>query len=108
VTELVQSGAEGAPAQLLYQGFPKDRQSAWHGDEPFSFVETRFLTVRVPYSETDVAAFRKAFACYKSQFRSEEMESYSKELEDIWDGHIYLRPWFGSEKGEDLFKLDGK
>jgi LmbE family N-acetylglucosaminyl deacetylase len=108
VTELVQSGAEGAPSQLLYPSFPKERRSAWHGEEPLSFVESRFLTVRVPYSKADSTAFRKAFACYKSQFRSEEMESYSKELEDIWDGHIYLRPWFGSEKGEDLFKLDGK
>jgi N-acetyl-1-D-myo-inositol-2-amino-2-deoxy-alpha-D-glucopyranoside deacetylase len=107
VTELVQSGAEGAPAQLLYQGFPKDRQSAWHGDEPFSFVETRFLTVRVPYSETDVAAFRKAFACY-SQFRSEEIESYSKGFEDMWGGRVNLRPWFGSETGEDLLNLHRK
>jgi len=46
VTELVQSGAENAPSLLLYHGFSKDRQSAWHGQEPFSFVESRFLTVR--------------------------------------------------------------
>ena len=105
VTELVQSGAEGAPAQLLYPGFPKERLSAWHAQEPFSFVENRFLTVRVSYSEADRIAFRKAFACYKSQFRSDEMESYSKQLEDVWAGHIYLRPWFGSEKSEDLFKF---
>jgi len=108
VTELVQSGAEGAPVQLLYPGFPKDRQLAWHEDEPMSFVETRFLTIRVPYSEADVVAFRKAFACYKSQWRSEEVESYSKELEDIWRGRIDLRPWFGSETGEDLLSLHRK
>ena len=107
VTELVQSGAEGAPVQLLYQGFPKDRQSAWHGEEPISFVETRFLTVRVPYSEADGTAFKKAFACYKSQFRSEEIESYSKQLEDMWGGRIYLRPWFGAESGDDVFTLKG-
>ena len=108
VTELVQSGAEGAPTQLFYQGFPKDRQSAWHGDEPFSFVETRFLTVRVPYSEADSTAFKKAFACYKSQFRSEEIESYSKQFEDMWGGRVYLRPWFGAESGDDIFTLKGQ
>jgi LmbE family N-acetylglucosaminyl deacetylase len=107
VTELVQSGADGAPIKLLYQGFPKDRQSAWHGEEPISFVETRFLTVRVPYSEADSTAFKKAFACYKSQFRSEEVESYSKQLQDMWNGRIYLRPWFGAESGEDVFTLKG-
>jgi LmbE family N-acetylglucosaminyl deacetylase len=105
VTELVQSGAEGAPAQLFYQGFPKDRQSAWHGEEPLSFVETRFLTVRVPYTEADSTAFKKAFACYKSQFRSEEIESYSKELEGIWRGRIDMRPWFGAVSGDDIFEL---
>jgi hypothetical protein len=84
---------------------PKDKQSAWHGEEPISFVETRFLTVRVPYSEADGTAFKKAFACYKSQFRSEEIESYSKQLEDVWGGRIYLRPWFGAESGDDIFTL---
>lgn len=108
VTELVQSGADGAPAQLFYPGFPKDKLSAWHGLEPFSFVENRFLTVRVPYSEADNSAFKKAFACYRSQFRPDELESYSKQLEDIWGGRIYLRPWFSSETGEDLFKLRGR
>jgi len=79
---------------------------AWDG-APFFCVETRYLTVRVPYSQADSTAFRKAFGCYKSQFRSEEMETYSKQLEDIWGGRVYLRPWFGSDTGEDLFKLRG-
>jgi len=50
-------------------------------------------------------AFKKAFACYKSQFRSEEIESYSKELEEMWSGRIDLRLWFGAVSRDDIFTL---
>ena len=64
-----------------------------------------FLTLRLPYSEADGTAFKKAFACYKSQFRSEEIESYSKELEEVWGGRIDLRLWFGAVSSDDIFTL---
>ena len=35
VSQVVQSGTEGAPRQLLDFGFPKDRLSSWRGEEPF-------------------------------------------------------------------------
>jgi len=105
VTQLVQSGAEGAPVQLLYPGFPKDRLSKWRGEEPLSPVGPFYLTIRVAYSKDDFSAFRKSFSCYKTQFEVEEINSYPKQLDDLWGGHIYLRPWFGSENTDDIFKL---
>jgi hypothetical protein len=87
------------PSHLFWRIIPdKARRFTWS-------VETRFLTVRVPYTEADSTAFKEAFACYKSQFRSEEIESYSKELEGIWRGRIDLRPWFGALSGDDIFRL---
>ncbi len=107
VTQVVQNGADGAPRQLLYPGFPKDRLSSWHSEEPISGVDASYLTVRVPYSKDDFTAFQKSFRCYRTQFLPEEMESYTKQFGELWGGRIYLRPWFGAERGDDLFTLKG-
>jgi hypothetical protein len=108
VTQVVQSGAEGAPRQLFYFGFPKDRLSAWHGQEPISGVDGSFLTVRVPYSKDEFVAFQKSFKCYKTQFLPEELETIPRQLDELWGGRIYLRPWFGAVRGDDLFTLKGQ
>ena len=108
VTQVVQSGAEGAPRQLFYFGFLKDRLSAWHGQEPISGVDGSYLTVRVPYSKDEFVAFQKSFKCYKTQFLPEELETIPRQLDELWGGRIYLRPWFGAVRGDDLFTLKGQ
>jgi LmbE family N-acetylglucosaminyl deacetylase len=108
VTQVVQSGADGSPRKLFYSGFPKDRISSWHSQEPLSATEPSYLTVRVPYSKNDFIAFQKSFRCYKTQFLPEEMESYPKQLDELWGGHIYLRPWFNAVSGDDLFTIKDK
>ncbi len=108
VTQVVQSGADGAPPQLFYPGIPKDRLSSWRGQEPLSAADPSYLTVRVPYSKDDFAVFQKSFRCYKTQFLPEEIETIPKQLDQLWGGRIYLRPWFGAEKGDDLFTLKGQ
>lgn len=50
-------------------------------------------------------AFQKSLRCYKTQFLLEEIDALSKQADDLWGGHIYLSPWFGAEKGDDLFTL---
>jgi LmbE family N-acetylglucosaminyl deacetylase len=76
VTQVVQAGAEGAPSRLLYPAFPGDglRHRPVPGDPPCAASDPRFLTVRVPYDDADLAATRKALACHKSQFPAEQME----------------------------------
>jgi LmbE family N-acetylglucosaminyl deacetylase len=108
VSQIVQSAADGARLRLFYFGFPKDRLSSWRGLEPLLGVDPSYLTVRVPYSKDDFAVFQKSFRCYKTQFLPEEMESYTKQFDQLWGGRIYLRPWFGAEKGDDLFTLRGQ
>jgi LmbE family N-acetylglucosaminyl deacetylase len=103
VTQIVQSGAEGVGDRLLYMAFPKSRISEWHETEPFSAVEDRYLTVQVPYSESDLARFKRSFSCFKTQFLPHEMQKLPEELNRVWGGRLYLRPWFGSQKGEDVF-----
>jgi LmbE family N-acetylglucosaminyl deacetylase len=108
VTQLVQAGIDGAPVALLYPGFPKERlqQPGTDFALPWSPTDSRFLTVRVPYGDADLAATRASLACHKSQFRSDEVESETRWTHQVLGGHVYLRPWFGAIKTDDVFKLD--
>jgi LmbE family N-acetylglucosaminyl deacetylase len=117
VTQLVQRKAEGAPRHLLYPGFPRGRvlDEPKPGDRPASSVldefplapiEMEYLTVQVPYTDADLNAVGKSYACYKSQFADEFLRLTVQQLhKDVWQGRVYLRPWFGSAKGQDLFAL---
>ena len=108
VTQLVQRKVEGAPQYLLYAGLPRGRvpDEPKPGDFPWAPVEMEYLTVQVPYTEADLNAARKSFACYKSQFPKEVLELGPLQWhKEVLQGRVYLRPWFGSAKGEDLFAL---
>jgi LmbE family N-acetylglucosaminyl deacetylase len=106
VTQLVQAGAEGAPARLFYPGFPKDRLPKREGGIPWSPTDSRFLTVQVPYDAKDMAASRAALACHKSQFRAEEMEPLAQFMDQVLGGRQHLRPWFGGAQADDLFAVE--
>jgi LmbE family N-acetylglucosaminyl deacetylase len=103
VTQLVQAGADGAPARLFYPGLPKDRLPKREGGIPWSPTDPRFLTVRVPYEAADLAASRTALACHKSQFRAEELEPLTQFMGQVLGGRVYLRPWFGAARADDVF-----
>jgi LmbE family N-acetylglucosaminyl deacetylase len=110
VTTLVQQG-EDVPKHLLYVGVPKGRvplppETGELAELPFSAVDLRYLTVRVPYDEQDLKAATRAFACYKSQFLPVTLESGVRDMDSkVWQGRVYFRPWFGATVGDDLFTL---
>ena len=106
VTQLVQAGADGAPARLFYPGFPRDRLPKREGGIPWSPTDPRFLTVQVPYEPKDLAASRAALACHKSQFRAEEMEPLARFMDQVLGGRQRLRPWFGAARADDLFAAE--
>jgi len=104
VTELVQGGAPGVPALLFYPGFPKERLAKAPGmGLPWAPTEERFLTVRVPYDVADLKAARASLACHKSQFPESQVEPLAAFMSGLLGGNVYLRPWFGSAAGTDLF-----
>jgi LmbE family N-acetylglucosaminyl deacetylase len=107
VTQIVEAGGDGVPAVLLYPGFPKDRLAGARelGLPPFSPVDPRFLTVRVPYEPSDVAAAQASLACHKSQFPPVAVEPIMRWAHQVLGGLVYLRPWFGAVKGDDVFEL---
>lgn len=106
VTELVQAGATGAPPILVYPGFPKDRLAkAPQTGFPWAPTDTRFLTVRVPYDATDVAAARAALACHKSQFPEAQIDPLVQFMNGLLGGSVYLRPWTGATPTDDVFQV---
>jgi LmbE family N-acetylglucosaminyl deacetylase len=107
VTQLVQKGADGAPARLFYPGFPKDRlPRRGEGELPWSSTDPRFLTVRVPFDAADLAATRAALGCHKSQFRAEAVDPLTRFMEGVLGGRVYLRPGFGGGGGADVFAVE--
>lgn len=108
VTQLVQQGAEGAPGHLLYAGIPSERvpTEPQPGDLPWKGTDMEYLTVRVPYTETDLEAVRESFACYESQFPAEVLQYGPLQAHQAaWQGEVFLRPWFGVVRGDDVFAL---
>jgi LmbE family N-acetylglucosaminyl deacetylase len=104
VTEAVQAGADGAPSRLLYPGIPANH--ARSADPRWAVTDPRYLTVRVPYDDVDLAATRRAFACHRSQFAPDQVEPLLGRLHARLRGHVFLRPWFGARAADDVFGLD--
>jgi len=106
VTQAVQAGVDGAPSRLLYPGIPADHARSRPRDPRWALTDPRFLTVRIPYDDVDLAATRRAFACHESQFPPEQIDALLGRLHGRLHGHIYLRPWFGAGVTDDVFKLE--
>ena len=104
VTEAVQARADGAPTRLLYSGIPADH--ARSADPRWAVMDPRYLTVRVPYDDVDLAATRNAFACHRSQFAPDSIEPLLGRLHARLRGHVFLRPWFGAGATDDVFKVE--
>jgi len=108
VTQLVQQDVDGAPEELLYAGIPKGRVPTEPppGQLPYEPTDTAYLTVRVPYSEADLAATQESFQCYRSQFPLEQLEQLPMQAHaQVWQGEVFLRPWFRAVEGSDVFAL---
>lgn len=107
VTELVQRKVEGAPVHLLYGGIPADRvpDGPSPGSIPWLPVDMEYLTVHVPFTQADLDSATEAFSCYVSQYSEQQIEFLSRKSAEVWRGSIYLRPWNGGVRGNDIFDL---
>ena len=103
VTQLVQSGATSS--RLYYFGVSheqlKHTSGAFSGFFP---TDARYLTVSISFTDADLAAARRSFACHKSQFADETVVQLDRFLTQAWSGQVRFRPWFGNRPSDDLFK----
>jgi LmbE family N-acetylglucosaminyl deacetylase len=103
VTQVVQ--ANDRPIRLVYFGISHEKLRNAKG--PFSgFIgsDARYLTVRVSFTDTDLAAARRSFACHESQFTEDTVKHLDRFLTHSWSGEVTFRPWFGEHRGDDLFQ----
>ncbi len=104
VTQAIQSSKTNV--KLYYVGFSPDQLKfinevwpmKWHTTDP------AYLTVNVPFSKDDQAAYHRALECHKSQFSPEEAQKFESALDRGWNGTVSFRPWFGDHKSDDLLK----
>jgi len=104
VTQVIQSSK--ANVKLYYVGFSPEQlrlvneiwPMKWHGTDP------AYLTVNVPFSKNDEAAFHRALECHKSQFSQGEAKKFENALDQGWNGRVSFRPWFEDHRSDDLFK----
>ena len=93
----------------LYAGIPGERlpKEPRPGDIPWEGTDMEYLTVQVPYTEADLEAATGSFSCYESQFPAEALESIPLRADQaVWQGTVFLRPWFGVVSGDDIFTLE--
>ena len=103
VTQLVQ--ASERPIRLFYFGISHDRLPNAGGPfAGFMGTDARYLTVHVPFTDEDLEAARRAFACHESQFTAETVKHLDEFLTQAWSGKVSFRPWFGGHQGNDLFE----
>jgi LmbE family N-acetylglucosaminyl deacetylase len=101
VTELVQSGA--IASDLYYFGISRQQLEGACGPFAGFFpTESRYLTVQVPFTDADLAAARRSFACHQSQFTPEVIAYLDQFLTKAWNGKVAFRPWFGEKHSDDL------
>ena len=105
-TQAIQSS--GTSPKLLYVGLTAEQlktvNSIWPDGIHWHATDASYLTVRVPFTEKDQAAYHRGLECHKSQFTADQMQKMEKAFDVAREGAVSFRPWFGTWKTDDLFK----
>jgi len=104
VTQVVQ--ASSTPYRLYYVELDADalKRNAKAFLKEFYGIAPQYLTVHVSYTPGDLLVAEKAFQCHATQYTLEQRKEYVGFLNLVDRGHVSFRPWFGSEKSDDLLK----
>jgi LmbE family N-acetylglucosaminyl deacetylase len=106
VTQLFQAGGDNTRRKLFFVGFTAeriDKAPRWFGFKIYP-TAPELLTARVPFTEKDLAAARKALACHKSQATTDAMNESFAALSYLWNGQVWFQQWRGGPTSQDLFR----
>jgi LmbE family N-acetylglucosaminyl deacetylase len=106
-TQIVESDARYANnIDLLYASLPTELlRTAPRAEPTVNGMAESLLTVRVPFTDEDLAAGREEFACHKSQYTPTQMAAVNAYLAHAWNGTVWLRPWNGALHNPNALKL---
>ncbi|MEO8563093.1 MAG: PIG-L family deacetylase [bacterium] len=107
VAQLVRAGAPGVPERLYYATLPAESIRAMNpqrGEPPMLIPQAKYLSVRVPFTSTDLAASRRAMACHVTQYDEVVIQRVQPKMGEAWNSEILLAPAFSSTPGTDLFR----
>lgn len=107
VTQLARAGAPGVPAQVFYASIPADAMRAMNPDRgapPFLAPQASHFTTRVPFTEADLDATRRAMACHTTQFPETAVDRMTAVMRDVWKGAVPLVPMVPQQPSNDLFR----
>jgi LmbE family N-acetylglucosaminyl deacetylase len=106
VTQLVRSGAPGAPERLFYASLPVEGFRAMNpsrGEPPFLLPLPKYFSVRVPFSSADFEASRRLMACHQTQYSDDIAQRVSNAARDALKGELPLAPFLPMGATNDLF-----
>jgi LmbE family N-acetylglucosaminyl deacetylase len=105
VTQLFQAGRDNVRRKLYFVGFTAeriDKAPRWFGFKIYP-TAPELLTARVPFTEKDRVAARKALSCHKSQATTDAMNESFAALTYLWNGQVWFQQWRGGKNSQDLF-----
>ena len=91
VAEVFEARAWDTPSQLYFAAIPTGGLPA-SSPMQLATVDPRYLTVRVPVSDTDYERAKASWLCHKSQYTPETIEGMHQMLRASLKGTAYFQP----------------
>lgn len=106
VTQLARAGAPGVPERLFYAYIPVEGirvMNPSRGEPPFLVPQSKYLSVRVPFTAADLDVARRSMSCHKTQYSEDVVERVSETMRQALSGILPFVPAFSTSGETDLF-----
>jgi len=105
VMQLARAGAPGVPERIFYQHFPAEGfgvMSPGRGAPPFLVPQAKQLSVRIAYTDADLATARRSMACHKTQVTDELVDRLVTTMQKTFNGVLPFVPAFATSGETNL------
>jgi LmbE family N-acetylglucosaminyl deacetylase len=109
VTQLVRAAAPGTTERLFYVSLPAEGMRAINparGEPPFLIPQSKYFSMRVPFTAADIDAARHSMSCHRSQYSEDIVQRIMDVARTTWHGTLPLAPFLATASGTDLFQPD--
>lgn len=104
VSDVVQSGADGAPEALYYPSLPTERMATAPPARPrMNTTHSKYLPVHIAFTADDFDKSVRAYACHASQYTREQVHANMLYMKHGWNGEVWFRRWNDQRSRNDLF-----